>query len=65
MHLSSQDVEQIRWTCHISNLHVAVLVLAVKLFWGWELSRILVTELEISLHPARGVLRSLSIVTVR
>ena len=58
-------MEQIGGSGHVSNLHVAVLVLAVELIWSGEDSRILVTKLEVSLHAAGGVLRALTIISVR
>lgn len=65
VHLASQDVEQVGGSCHVSNLHVAVLVLTIKLVRRWEDARIFVTKLEISLHAARRMLGSLSIISVR
>ena len=64
VHLSSQDVEQVCGSCHISNLHVAVLVLTVEFIWAWKDSGVLVTELEISFHTSRRMLRSLAIISM-
>jgi hypothetical protein len=65
VHLSSQDVKQIRWGCHVSNLHIAILMLTVKLVRRWEDSGILVAQLKISFHTTGRMFRSLSIVSVR
>jgi hypothetical protein len=64
VHLTTEKMEQVGWSSWISNLHVAVLMLSLQLLWGWEDTRILVAELEVSLNSGRGVLWSLSIVTV-
>jgi hypothetical protein len=53
VHLSSQDVEQIRRRGHVSNLHVAVLMLTIELVGGREDARVFVAKLEVSLHTAR------------
>lgn len=53
VHLSSKDMEVVRRSRHISNLHIAVLMLAVKLFRRREHSRLLVAELQISFHTTR------------
>jgi hypothetical protein len=65
IHLSSQDMEQIRRSGHVRNLHVAVLVLAVELFWCREDSWIFVAKLEVSFHPSRRMLWTLAIVSMR
>ncbi len=65
VHLSAQDVEVVGWGGHVRNLHVAVLVLTLKLLWGWEDTWVLVRKLEITLHTSGGVLWSLSIISMR
>lgn len=62
--LATQDVEQIARGGHIGNLHVAVLVLAVELVGGGVDTRLLVAELQPTLHSARRVLRTLAIITM-
>jgi hypothetical protein len=62
--LATQQVEEVSGARHVGDLHVAVLVLAVELVLGGENTGLLVTELEITLHTAGGVLRTLSIVTM-
>jgi len=57
-------VEQVSRSSHVSNLHVAVLVLTIKLVWCREDARIFVAELKISFHPARRVLWTLAIVAM-
>jgi hypothetical protein len=64
VHLSAEGVEQIGGGGEVGDLHVAVLVLTDKLLTSGELSGILVAELEVSLKTSRGVLRTLTIVTV-
>ena len=64
VHLASQDVEQIRWFSHVSDLHVAVLVLALQFICCRKDARIFIAELKISFHAARRMLRSLSVVAV-
>lgn len=64
VHLSAQNVEQVRWRGHVSDLHVAVLVLALELLRSWEDTWVLRGQLKITLHAARGVLWSLSIISV-
>ena len=64
VHLSAQDVEQVGWGGHVSDLHVAVLVLALELLSSWEDTWVLAGELKVTLHAARGVLWSLSIISV-
>jgi hypothetical protein len=58
-------VEQVRRAGHVSNLHVAVLVLAVELVLGGEDTGLLITELEVTLHTTGRVLRALTVVTMR
>ena len=58
-------MEEIGRCGHVDNLHVAILVLTIELLWFREDPRILVTELEVALHPSGGVLRALAIVAVR
>lgn len=62
--LPSQDVEQVSRSGRVSNLHVAVLMLSVKLVGRRVDSGLLVAKLEITLHSARRMFRALSIVTV-
>lgn len=64
VHLSSQNMEQIGWGSHISDLHVAVLMLAFQFIWGRIDAGIFVAQLEVSLHTSRRMLRSLSIIAV-
>lgn len=64
VHLTTKDVEDVRRLGQVSNLDVAVLVLAIELLGGWEHARVLVDELEVTLHTSGRVLRTLSIVTV-
>jgi hypothetical protein len=65
VHLSSQDVEQIRRRSHAGDLHVAILVLTVQPVLAWEDSRFLIAKLEPSLHPSGRVFRTLSVIPVR
>lgn len=65
VHLSPQDMEQVGGGRHVSNLHVTVLMLTVKLVRRREDSGILVAELKIPLHTTRRMLRTLSIITMR
>jgi hypothetical protein len=58
-------MEQVGRLRHVSNLHVAVLVLAVELVLAGEDARLLVTELEPTLHSTGGVLGTLTVITVR
>ena len=62
--LSAEDMEQVRRRSWVSNLNIAVLMLAVQLVSGWEDARILIAKLEITLQSARGVLGTLAIITV-
>lgn len=64
MHLSAQSMEQVGRSGHVDDLHVAVLVLTVKLLTVREDSRILVAQLEVALQTAGRVLRALTIITV-
>ena len=52
VHLSSEDMEQVRRCGHVGKLHVAILVLALQLLGRWEDPRIFVAELKIALDPA-------------
>lgn len=63
--LATQDVEQVRRSGHVNNLHVDILVLALEPVLGREHTRLLVTELQPPLHSAGRVLRALAIITVR
>ena len=63
--LSAENVEQVRRRSRVSNLDIAVLMLAVQLVSRWENTGILIAKLEITLQSARGVLGTLAIVTVR
>lgn len=63
--LATQDMEQVGGSSHVGNLHVDVLVGAIELVLRWEDARLLVTELQPTLHPTGRVLRTLSIVTMR
>ena len=65
MDLATQDVEQVGRSSHAANLHVDILVSALKLVLGGEDARLFVAELQPTLHPTGRVLRTLSIVTVR
>ena len=65
VHLPSEDMEKVGRRSHVGDLHVAVLVLAIKLVRRREYSRIFVAELEISFHPARRMLWTLSIIAMR
>lgn len=65
MDLATQHVEQVGRVGHVDDLHVAVLVLAVELVLRGEDTGLLVTELEVTLHTARGMLGTLTVVTVR
>lgn len=63
--LSAEDMEQVRRRSWVSNLDIAVLMLAVQLVGRWEDTGILIAKLEVTLQSAGGVLRTLAIVTVR
>lgn len=63
--LTTQNVEQVGRRSHANNLHVAVLVLTVKLVRRREDTRLFVRQLQPTLHTSRRVLRALTIVTVR
>lgn len=65
VHLASQKMEVVGRSGTVRNLHVAILVLSVKLFWGREDSRVLVRQLQEALHATGRMLRALSVVTVR
>lgn len=65
VHLSAKDMEHVGRLRQIRNLHVAVLMLAVKLVGRWEDAWVFIAELEVALHTSGGVLGTLSIVTVR
>ena len=65
VHLSPEKMEVVAWLGHISDLHVAVLVLTIKLLRRREDARIFVAKLEIALHATGRVLRTLTVVTVR
>lgn len=65
VNLSAENMEQVGRSGHVGNLHIAVLVLTIDLIWAWEDARILVAELEISLNSTRGMLGTLTVVTVR
>lgn len=54
-----------RYSRSVNDLHVAILVLSVKLLRRGEDSRIIIGQLQESLETTRRVFRSLSIVTVR
>ena len=45
IHLASKNVEQIRWSGHACDLHIAVLVLTFKFVRGGEDSGILIAKL--------------------
>ena len=64
VHLAAEDVEEIGGCGHIGDLHVAVLVLAVKLLRGWEDSGVFIAELQVPLHSAGRVLWALAIIAV-
>lgn len=58
-------MEEVGGRGHVTNLHVAILVLTVELLWFREYSWIFITELEVALHSSGGVLRTLTIIAVR
>ena len=64
VHLATEDVEEVSRRGHICDLHVAVLMLAIKRIFGWENAGIFVAKLKVSLHSARRMLRSLAIVAM-
>ena len=64
MDLATKNVEQIRGFSHVGNLHVAVLVLAIELALRGEETGVLIAELQPTLHSTRGMLRSLTVVTM-
>ena len=64
VHLATQSVEHVGRLGHVDNLHVAVLVLAVKLLRRGEDARILVAELQVALQTTGGVLGALAVVSV-
>ena len=53
MDLATQDVEQVRRLSHVSDLHVAILVLAVQLVSSGENARLLVAKLQPTLHTTK------------
>ena len=53
VHLPSEDMEEIGRSGHVSDLHVAILMLAVEFLWCREYSGIFIAKLEISLHSPR------------
>lgn len=65
VHLAAQNVEQVGRGRHVGDLHVAILVLALKLILCGEDSGVLIRELQVALNAARRVLRTLSVITVR
>jgi hypothetical protein len=64
VHLPAKNVEQIRRLGQVRDLHVAVLMLTVKLVFIGEYARIFVTKLKIALDATRRVFRALTVVTV-
>ena len=64
VHLATENVEVVGGSGAVGDLHVAVLVLTVEGLGAGEDTRVLVTELQEALHTSRGVLRTLTIVTV-
>lgn len=64
VHLATQQVEVVGWLGAVSNLDVAVLVLAVKLIGRREDAGVLINKLQVSLHTSRGVLWSLAVISV-
>lgn len=65
VHLPAKDVEQVGGARHVSDLHIAILVLAFEFIWAGEYSWVLIAELKVSLHSARGVFWTLSIIAMR
>lgn len=57
-------MEEVSRGGHVGNLHVAVLVLALKLLGIGEDPRVLVGKLEVALNTSRRMLRTLTIITV-
>lgn len=64
VHLPSENVEQVRGLGEVGNLHVCILMLSVELVRRREDAGILVAELQVSLYPARRVLRALTVVSM-
>ena len=64
IHLATKDVEIVGRGCHVSDLHIAILMLSVKLICRWEYARLFVAKLQISFHSTRGMFGALTIVTV-
>lgn len=62
--LTTQDMEQVSRSSHVHDLHVDILVLALKSVSNWDLAGLLIAELQPALHPTGRVLRTLSIVAV-
>jgi hypothetical protein len=58
-------MEEIGRGCHVSYLHVAILMLTLQLIRRWKDSRILITQLQISFHPTGRMLWALPVVPVR
>lgn len=65
VHLATENVEVVGGGGAVCDLHVAVLVLTLERLRAGEDARILVTQLQETLHTARRVLGTLTIVTVR
>src|SRR4051812_30763549 len=53
VHLPTKDMEKVGWRCHVSNLHIAVLMLSVELVLRREDARVFVAELKIALEASR------------
>jgi hypothetical protein len=58
-------MEQVAGLGEVGNLHVAILMLSVKLIRAGEDTRVLVTKLKKSLNTPGRVLWALTIITVR
>jgi hypothetical protein len=63
--LTAQNVEQVGRRSHADDLHVAVLVLTIKLVWGREDTRLFIRQLQPTLHTTGRVLGTLAVVAVR
>lgn len=64
VNLATKDVEVVRWSRGVDNLHVAILMLTLNLFLGGEVVGMVITQLQETLNSAAGMLRALTIITV-
>lgn len=64
VNLPTEDVEVVRWSRGVDNLHVAILMLTLNLFLSGEVVGMIITQLQETLNSSTGMLRALTIITV-